>query len=346
MINHLKGFFSSPRQRIKGWELPIAGLLLTAGLAVTVTSLQAAAPNKRAKAVEAPAQTPSVTAEAPQLQEPVVDSTQVASTVNPVTPEPPAPGIDSTVVAPPTQTEAPQPPYPAFDNTTAAAPTDKVTVSHPRERGISSAKMVRKAKLVVPPLQEPAVDNTTVATPKAKPAASQPRHEGIEPSVATMPSVKWSAPAQEARKPALAQSPKSDTSLADGTYLYGQSSQPGQTGKEYLVFKAQQGKVVGAMYMPNSEFTCFYGSLNSKQMNLTVANPYNQTAFSHTVAREQTSKIAAAGGQIDLENAYDSLTYPYSVGLEGYQPLAQVSDKDQQMLNTCLSNYQSVVWNH
>lgn len=346
MINHLKGFFSSPRQRIKGWELPIAGLLLTAGLAVTVTSLQAAPPNKRAKSVESPVQAPSVTAQAPQLQEPAVDSTQVASAVNLETPQPPATGLDSTVVAPPTQTEAPQPPNPAFDSTTVAVPTSKAVVSQPRERGISSTKMVRKAKLVVPPLQNPAVDNTTVVTPKAKPAASQPLQQGIQPSVATMPSIKWNAPAQETGKPALAQSPKSDTSLADGTYLYGQSSQPGQTGKEYLVFKAQQGKVVGAMYMPNSEFTCFYGSLNSKQMNLTVANPYNQTAFSHAVSREQTSKIAAAGGQIDLENAYDSLTYPYSVGLEGYQPLAQVSDKDQQMLNTCLSNYQSVVWNH
>jgi hypothetical protein len=159
------------------------------------------------------------------------------------------------------------------------------------------------------------------------------------------PSIKWNRKAQEFRKPPIAQVPKPTSSMPDGTYLYGQTSQPGQIGQEYVVFEARQGRVVGAMYMPSSEYACFYGTLNSKQMNLTVVNPHNQTAFSHSIAREQATQMAAVGGQINLENSYDSLTYPHSVGLDGYLPINQVGDNDKQILSTCLSNYQAKAWN-
>jgi hypothetical protein len=99
--------------------------------------------------------------------------------------------------------------------------------------------------------------------------------------------------------------------------------------------------VIGAMYLPSSEYSCFYGTLDSKNMNLTVVNPYNQTAMSHMIARAQTVQLAAAGGRINLENTYDSLTYPHAVQLEGYQPISQVSASDKQLLNTCLTEYQA-----
>lgn len=136
-----------------------------------------------------------------------------------------------------------------------------------------------------------------------------------------------------AHKPAIA------TSLPDGTYLYGESSQPEQIGKEYIVFEARQGKLVGALYLPYSEFSCFYGTLDSEQMNLTVVNPYDQTAVSHTIARAKPQPIAAVGGQFNLETMYESLTYPYSVRLEGYQPLSQLSDNDERILGICRDNY-------
>lgn len=138
---------------------------------------------------------------------------------------------------------------------------------------------------------------------------------------------------------AISQLPTSNTSIPDGTYLYGQSNQPQQLGKEYIVFEARQGKVIGAMYLPNSEYSCFYGTLDAKQLNLTVANPYDQTAFAHTIARSQTSEVATAGERLDLQNNYDALKYPHAVALEGYQPISKVSDSDQQLLKTCRSNY-------
>lgn len=134
-------------------------------------------------------------------------------------------------------------------------------------------------------------------------------------------------------------------SIPNGTYLYGQSSEPEQVGQEYIVFEARQGKVIGAMYLPSSEYSCFYGTLDSNQMDVTVVNPYDQTAFSHTIARTQPAEIAAAGGQINLENTYETLAYPHTVGLEGYQPISKVSDNDRRILSECVSNYQARAWN-
>lgn len=129
----------------------------------------------------------------------------------------------------------------------------------------------------------------------------------------------------------------------DGIYFYGESSQPGEIGKEYLVFEADQGNVLGAVYMPQSEYSCFYGTLDSKQMNLTVIDPYNQTALSHTIARQQRSPIAAVGQQLILDNRYSAMTYPYTVGLEGYQPISYISDSEQAILRVCRDNYQGRV---
>lgn len=143
----------------------------------------------------------------------------------------------------------------------------------------------------------------------------------------------------------IAQVPVSTAEISDGVYLYGQSSEPEQMGKEYIVFEARQGKVVGAMYLPKSEYTCFYGTLDSKQMNLTVVNPYDQTAITHKIARTQSTQIAAAGGQLNIQNGYDSLKYPHAVGLEGYQAISQVSENDQRILGECRDNYQAKVWN-
>jgi hypothetical protein len=128
------------------------------------------------------------------------------------------------------------------------------------------------------------------------------------------------------------------TSIPDGTYLYGQSSQPNQIGQEYIVFQANEGQLVGALYLPQSEFSCFHGTLESKQMNLRVVNPYDQTALAHTIENQQQTSVAAAGSQLNLDRTYESLTYPYTVRLDQYQPVGQLSENDQRMLNICREN--------
>lgn len=68
-------------------------------------------------------------------------------------------------------------------------------------------------------------------------------------------------------RPKAAQ-PKVAQPKADGLYLYGETPQPKQMSKGYVVFERQQGKVVGAMYFPNSEYECFTGSQKSNTLDV------------------------------------------------------------------------------
>ncbi len=56
--------------------------------------------------------------------------------------------------------------------------------------------------------------------------------------------------------------------LANGTYLYGETPQPDQVGKGYVVFAYQSGKVRGAFYYPLSEFDCFTGSMQDNTLRV------------------------------------------------------------------------------
>jgi hypothetical protein len=114
--------------------------------------------------------------------------------------------------------------------------------------------------------------------------------------------------------------------FADGTYLYGQSDKPEQIGKEYLVFQVQDGKVIGAIYLPQSEFSCFFGMVGPRAMKLSIIDPYDNTVSPYAITVQEGSSVAAAGGQL----------VP-SVVLEGYQPLPQLSNLDRHILGICLN---------
>lgn len=112
--------------------------------------------------------------------------------------------------------------------------------------------------------------------------------------------------------------------LADGVYLYGQSTEPNQIGSEYLVFEVNQGQVVGGFYMPSSSFDCFYGNVEAEKLALTVVDSYEQTPHAYAVALQTEGSVASAG---------DENVVP--VGLEGYHRLQSLGDVDHQVLNTC-----------
>lgn len=114
------------------------------------------------------------------------------------------------------------------------------------------------------------------------------------------------------------------TQMADGTYLYGQSVEPGKLGSEYLVFEVNQGQVIGGFYMPSSSFDCFYGSVEADKLALTVIDSYEQTAHPYAVALEAEGDVALAG---------DETIAP--VSLAGYHRIENLSDVDQQVLDTC-----------
>lgn len=127
--------------------------------------------------------------------------------------------------------------------------------------------------------------------------------------------------------------PNPTTSLADGNYLYGRSPQPDVLGAEYLVFQVRNNKVVGAFYVPQSEFSCFYGSIETQEMDIAVVDPYDSKAYPYSVGLKSQSTVAKEGNP-DLPD----------VSLDGYQPIDNLSDNDLRMLNTCVQEHQQEVW--
>lgn len=104
------------------------------------------------------------------------------------------------------------------------------------------------------------------------------------------------------------------TGLADGIYLYGQSSKPDEIKQEYFVFEMRQSKVVGAYYLPRSAFYCFYGTSDRTQLNLIVVD------------------------------SYDGSRSPYSVNLQQYYQISAVSENDRRILGICKEAHQQQVW--
>lgn len=139
---------------------------------------------------------------------------------------------------------------------------------------------------------------------------------------------------------------KKDTSIAprgklpkvDGIYLYGQSPEPEQMGQEYMVFEVRQGKVIGAFYLPYSEFHCFYGTLQSGELALMVANGPDLAPDSESVAGQSSQQVATASDRY-IGNSYKPIAYSYSVALQDYHQLPSVTANDQRILATCKNNY-------
>lgn len=58
------------------------------------------------------------------------------------------------------------------------------------------------------------------------------------------------------------------TSLADGTYFYGDSPEGNQVGQGYVVFKKRGQNVTGAFFYPHSEFSCFTGKIKNQHLDV------------------------------------------------------------------------------
>lgn len=146
---------------------------------------------------------------------------------------------------------------------------------------------------------------------------TSPQAEGVTERPHTQAAVVAAADARVAAPP-----------LADGIYLYGESPEPEQLGRTYLVFEVTQGAVIGAFYMPSSEFDCTYGRLQADQLALTVIDSYGQGRHPYAIALAPPSPIAA-----------QTPTAARGLNLEGYYPLATVSENDRRMLEVCKAAY-------
>lgn len=93
--------------------------------------------------------------------------------------------------------------------------------------------------------------------------------------------------------------------LKEGIHLFGQARLPAQLQTEYLVFRMNQNRVVGAFFMPSSSFDCFSGTMEASKLKLTVVESYEQQ------------------------------TYDHSVNLNQYYPIKSITDNDLRILGVC-----------
>jgi hypothetical protein len=135
--------------------------------------------------------------------------------------------------------------------------------------------------------------------------------------------------------------PRGKLPEVDGIYLYSESTEPEQMGQEYMVFEVRQGKVIGAFYLPYSEFNCFHGTLQSGKLALMVANGPDLAPYPESVAGQNSQQVATASDRGHIGNSYKPIAYSYSVALQKYYQLPSVSANDQRILKTCKNNNQN-----
>ncbi|HYW18291.1 MAG TPA: hypothetical protein VE956_03085 [Nodularia sp. (in: cyanobacteria)] len=118
----------------------------------------------------------------------------------------------------------------------------------------------------------------------------------------------------------------------DGTYLYGQSPEANQIGQAYVLFENRQGKIRGALYMPQSEFSCFQGAIDqSGELAMTVTGSPGEVGVNQVATANQF--------QIPDYNDDQMISYPYSVALQDYHQLNSISTNDQRILQMCKEIY-------
>lgn len=117
----------------------------------------------------------------------------------------------------------------------------------------------------------------------------------------------------------------------DGIYLYGQSTQPDQIGSSYAVMEIVGNQAIGAFYMPQSSFDCFYGSVGSDNLALNVVSSYDDEVHPYALSFQDSATVAAVR------------PVSSAVQLEGYHEISTVSQNDHRILGVCRSNLQEHV---
>lgn len=125
------------------------------------------------------------------------------------------------------------------------------------------------------------------------------------PKLATLPQTQW---------------------LNDGTYLYGESQQKDKLGKDYVVFQVKGKEIIGAIYRPASEFNCFRGQVNSRQINLSIIDPATQINYPLAIKINNQSPLASLN-QAKIKQS-----------LVGYHQITNINSSDRNLLELCLKN--------
>ena len=130
------------------------------------------------------------------------------------------------------------------------------------------------------------------------------------------------------------------SSFSDGIYLYGKSPKPKQIGREYIVFQVRQGQVIGAFYLPQSEFNCFQGKFDATRLTLKMLYPDELTntksefAFHPHSQAQSLAAFSSTGSNLSPNGR--SISSFQQVNLETYYPITRISNNDRRIIAACL----------
>ncbi|MGF1523963.1 MAG: hypothetical protein ACFBSF_16725 [Leptolyngbyaceae cyanobacterium] len=111
--------------------------------------------------------------------------------------------------------------------------------------------------------------------------------------------------------------------VEDGVYFYGETPQPDELGAGYMIFEAQNDRVVGAVFMPHSSFDCFVGQIGDRELSMQITNSYTQESYEYAIALVADDEpIAATSGAVPLQ-------------LDGLVDLGSPREAELAMLSTC-----------
>lgn len=118
-----------------------------------------------------------------------------------------------------------------------------------------------------------------------------------------------------------------DPTVASGAYLFGESPEPGQVGKEYMVFEVDDGRMLGGFYSPSSDFSCFTGNIQDDVMSLAVEDADLQSTSTISVQLYLSNEVAARSELL--------LPFESALGLQGTYRIPELDRTSQVVLDTC-----------
>ncbi|MDM9380276.1 hypothetical protein QUB80_06110 [Chlorogloeopsis sp. ULAP01] len=161
---------------------------------------------------------------------------------------------------------------------------------------------------------------------------SSPEKYTQAPELGLAPTITTQKSASKVSTPKAGTAQKAKLPNRDGVYLYGQSPKAGQFGHGYIVFEKRQSKIMGALYMPSSEFSCFEGRLaSSGDLAMTVKGYPGEISPIQVATKERLPRTSND----------EPVIYGHSVALEDYYRLNSVSANDRRILQMCKANLQS-----
>ncbi|NJN29935.1 MAG: hypothetical protein HC824_05400 [Synechococcales cyanobacterium RM1_1_8] len=119
----------------------------------------------------------------------------------------------------------------------------------------------------------------------------------------------------------------SEPTVTSGAYLFGESAQPGEIGHEYMVFEVKAGRMVGAFFLPQSDFSCFSGNIQGDVMSLTVEGDSLQDSSTISVQLYLSNQVAASPELL--------LPFESALGLQGTYRIPELDQTSRTVLETC-----------